>query len=237
MSFDQSVILGARATTKSAIVMFSGGKDSIACLDLAVRHLEVVIPVYRYFVKGLEYKERHLSYYAQLYGVEIRQHLRAEDLARQLRAGSYQLRGRRKVPLVRQTEMDNFLRRELGHEWIIYGYKRADSNQRHQILNSTCGGEGGGIDETNKKIYPVANWTGKEVFVYLKKNRLPLPPDYLYGLRDVNTWKGEALLWLYHNYPRDYERVKAQYPLIEAALIRAQEGTTWGEKQKGGSYR
>lgn len=206
--------------------MFSGGKDSIACLELASKHLKKIVPVYLYFVKGLKYKDKHIEHYARRFGVEILQYPRCEDLSRQMRAGAYQKK-KTKVPAIRQWEMDLYLRRELNLSWIIYGYKRVDSLQRRGIMNANChDGEQykGGIDVRNRKIYPLANWSEKEVFKYLKMKKLPLAPDYHAGFRDINTFKGRALLWLYHNHPEDYETLKKQYPFIEAALIRAREG-------------
>lgn len=231
---DLSVIRRAAGRTSEVILMFSGGKDSIACLELACAHFSRVVPVHLYFVAGLRYRERLFEHYERRFGVEILQHPRAEDISKHMNAGAYQVRRGRKMPTIRQPDMDLFLRRELNLSWIIYGYKRADSLQRRGILNGACvDGEKqytGGIDEHNRKIYPVANWSNAEVLRYLKMKRLPLPPDYHSGFRDINNFKGEALLWLYHNHPEDYETVRRQYPLIEAALIRAQEGTTWGAK-------
>ncbi len=223
---DHSVIKRAAEETDTVILMFSGGKDSIACLDLCCAHFKTVIPVHLYFVKGLKYKEKHMAHYAKRYGVDIAQFPRCEDLSRQMCSGSYQSK-KKKVPKIRQYEMDLFLRRRLNIPWIVYGYKRADSLQRRGIMNANClDGEQymGGVDMRNRKIYPLANWSEKEVFKYLKMKRLPLPPDYAAGFRDINTFKGRALLWLYHNHPEDYETVKKQYPFIEAALIRAREG-------------
>lgn len=202
--------------------MFSGGKDSIVCLDLASRHFKKIVCVYLYFVKGLSFKESHFQYYSRRYNVEILQYPRCEDLSRQINSNAYSRPLGKKIPTIKQFEMDLFLRRKLGIEWIIYGYKRADSLSRRGILNSNCAGNNdGGIDGRNHKIYPLANWSNKKVLHYIKMKKLPLSVEYGFNFRDINNFKGETLLWLYHNYPRDYLLVKKQYPFIEAALIRA----------------
>lgn len=222
---DLSIIKRASEYADSAILMFSGGKDSIACLELASKYIKKIIPVHLYFVKGLKIHDRHLNYYSKKFGVKILQYPRCEDLSRHMRSGAYQKKAK-KVPSIRQWEMDLYLRRELNTSWIIYGYKRTDSLQRRGIMNANClDGEQykGGVDVRNRKIYPLANWSEREVFKYLKMKKLPLPSDYHAGFRDINTFKGEALLWLYHNHPQDYETVRKQYPFIEAALLRAQE--------------
>jgi phosphoadenosine phosphosulfate reductase len=226
--FDLSVTRRASEKVKEVILLFSGGKDSIASLDLACKHFGKVVPVHFYYIKGLRFRENHLNYYARKYGVEIIQFPRCEDLSRQINEGTYQAGVGKKVPKIRQWEMDLYIRRKLNIEWIIYGYKRQDSLQRRGIMNANClDGEEkytGGIDARNHKIYPLANWSNKEVFTYLKMKKLPLSCDYFSGFRDINTFKGEPLLWLYNNYPEDYETVRRQFPLIEAALMRAKDG-------------
>jgi phosphoadenosine phosphosulfate reductase len=217
---DLSVCRRAASYTDSALLMFSTGKDSCACMDLAAPHFKRIIPVFLYFVKGISYKERLIAWYSSHYGRDFFQMPRVEDLSRQLSVGTYQRSGAMKLPRVKQWEVDAYLRRRFNVSWIIYGYKRQDSLERRGIINSNCI-ECDGVDIRNRKIYPLANWSNREVIAYLKQKRLPLPVDYQYGFRDINTFKGPALLWLYRNFPEDYELVKAQYPLIEAALMHA----------------
>lgn len=220
---DYSIIKRASNHTDSAILMFSGGKDSIACLDLAAKYFKNIIPVYLYFVRGLSFKEIHFKYYQKKYNVNIVQFPRCEDLSRHINSGAYQIK-KIKIPSIRQYEMDLFLRRTLDESWIIYGYKRSDSLQRRGILNANCSdGEKkytGGIDLRNQKIYPIANWTELDVFRYLKMKKLPLSAEYSSGFRDINALKGDALVWIYNNFRNDYFLIKKQYPFIEAELIR-----------------
>lgn len=57
--------------TDSVIVGFSGGKDSIVCLDLCMRYFQNVKPYFMYLVPGLEFQEDMLRRYEARYGVEI----------------------------------------------------------------------------------------------------------------------------------------------------------------------
>lgn len=169
-----------------------------------------------------------MKYYSQRYGVDFYQFPMVDSLSKQMKSGAYQLFKNKKISTVRFSDIELYLKRCFNIEWVIWGYKRTDSLHRRGIIKLTDHG----ISHKYHKIYPLAEWKDREVHRYLKMKKLPLPPDYSAGFRDVSNFKGEALLWLYHNYPDDYELVKKQYPLIEAALIRAQEGTTWGKKKK-----
>ncbi len=201
--------------------MFSTGKDSIVSLDLSIRSGLKVIPVFLYFVKDLSFKNNIIKFYEKKYKIKIHQHPRLEDLSRQFAAGAYRDK-KLKIRKIKQHEVDEWLRNKYNTQWVVYGYKKADSLQRRGILNQNCMIDG--IDIRNRKIYPLANAKEKEVFKYCKIHKLPLPVEYQYNFRDINNFKGEALLWLYNNYPNDYQKVKKQYPFIEAALIQAQMG-------------
>lgn len=196
-----------------AIVLFSTGKDSIAMLDLACRYMDRarLVVVHLYFVPGLSWRETIFRHYEKRYGIKIYQFpqvdvskiIKAHDLTQQ------------HVKTLRQPDIEAFLRREFNISWLLYGYKKADSLSRRGMLSIIDG-----IDYRHKKAYPVSDWSEKDVFNYCKRERLPLPADYNSGFRDINTFKGASLDWLYNNFPADYERVKAVYPFVEADRMR-----------------
>jgi phosphoadenosine phosphosulfate reductase len=113
-------------------------------------------------------------------------------------------------------ELDNYFRKLFNISYIAYGYKKVDSLSRRGII-----WHGNGIDERNKKIYPVADFTEKDIFYYIKKNKLKLSPEYQYGFRDINTFfKKDCLMWLRNTFYNDYLNVINEYPLLESVLYK-----------------
>jgi len=199
----------------SAIVMFSSGKDSVAMIDLVHKHMDVKKCrfVYMYFVKGLSWRERLFRHYEKRYGIKIEQYPQV-DVTSIYKNQAFVATGKN-IKKLSQPKMEAFLRHEYNIPWILYGYKKSDSLQRRGMLSIIDG-----IDHKYKKAYPVSDWSEKDVYNYCKRERLPLPADYGMGFRDVNMFEGKSLLWVYRNFPKDYEKIKNTYPFIEAELLR-----------------
>jgi len=192
-------------------LLFSSGKDSIVTLDLCSKHMNGKFDiVYMYKVKGISFREEILKYYENRFNIKIHQIPHNELMTHQ--AKSYDKKGKKSYKM---GDMEDIIRRKFNVEWLIYGYKKQDFLTRRIQLNQT-----GLIDDKYKKLYPVGNWTDKEIFYYLEKNKLPLPIEYNYGFNNIDTYKGDALLFVYNNYPDDFKKIQAQYPFIGAELLR-----------------
>jgi len=163
-----------------------------------------------YKVKGISFRDEILSYYENRYGIKIHQVPHNELMTHQ--AKLYNRKGKKTFLM---GDMEKMIRRKYALEWLVYGYKKQDFLTRRIQLNQT-----GLIDEKYKKFYPIGNWTDKEVRAYIEREKLRLPIEYSYGFNNIDTYKGEALLFVYHNFPEDYKRIKAQYPFIDAELLR-----------------
>lgn len=186
------------------IVFFSTGKDSIAMTDLMVRHYSgQIIPVFMYFVPGLSIKQRIIEYYEKRWGLTVKQMPHFTSLS--LKSGKRHKMG----------DIERSLRAELNVSWIAQGYKKTDSLARRGMLANLPYG----IDERNRKLYPIAGWNDKQVMAYLKLNRLPLPVEYGHGLkRDFCVPDTRLLLYLKNNFPGDYQKVIAEFPQLDAGV-------------------
>lgn len=189
----------------SAIVFFSTGKDSVVMLNLFHKYMQGRFKaIYLYIYKGLKIRENVLKYYEKQYKIKIDQYPQFDV--------SYMKRTKK----LKQADIETFIRNKYNIQYLAYGYRKNESLERRGILKYVKNG----IDEKYNKLYPVADWSEKDIFKYIKLNKLVLPIDYNYGFRDINIFKGNSLLWLYNNFREDYETIKKQYPLIEGELLR-----------------
>lgn len=188
---------------------FSTGADSIVVLDLAVKHLKHVKAVYFYKVEGISFREKILSYYEKRYGIEV---LRWPHLELMNYQNDFYSTGK---PKVRQPDVDLAMRRKFNMSWILTGIRAQDGMVSRLMVHE-------GYSEKHKRGYPIGFLTRKEVLAYIKVHKLPLPVDYSYGFNNIDTYKGEPLRFVYQNFPEDYERIRRQYPFIEAEMVRMQ---------------
>lgn len=214
---------------KSVVVMFSTGIDSCVMLDLCCKHIEHVEAAYWYYAatefdpvtkratKVLSYKQNFLDKVANKYGIKI--HLYPEyGISRIIQTGAF-VGETVKAPKITEGDLEFMIRKDTGIPYIALGWLYSDCLSRAGIMKMPHIKYG--IDSKYHKLFPLAGWSKKHVKEYVSRNKVFLPPEYKYGFRDINVFKGEALLWLYDKYPQDYLKLKEMYPFIEAELLRA----------------
>lgn len=197
---------------ESCIIMFSCGRDSIVMLDLFHKYFKNKTKIlYLYFYPNLSIRNEIIKYYENQYEIKIEQFPHWDTSYLYLKKIKF-----------KQKDIEDYFRYKYNISYIAYGYRRSESIQRFGMLNNS--NIKNGIDLKNKKCYPLMNWSRKQIEYYIKKERLKLSVDYYSGYRDINVFKGDALLWLYNNHKEDYEKIKIVYPGIEGELIRAKDG-------------
>jgi sulfate adenylyltransferase subunit 2 len=186
------------------LVMFSTGKDSIVMTDLLIKNYQGRLEfVFLYFVDGLEIKERILRHYEKRYGIAIH---------RQPHFTSLSMKTGKKYKM---ADIERGLRANYNISYIAQGYKKTDSMARRGMLARLPMG----IDERNKKVYPVAEWNDKKILSYIKLNKLPLPVEYNHGLKhDFSVPDIDFILYLKNNFPDDYQKIIAEFPRLEAMV-------------------
>lgn len=140
----------AAAITDSVLVSFSGGKDSVATLDLCVKHFRHVEGFFMYYVKGLSFQEQICRYYEDRYGLPIHR-VPHFELSQFLRYGLYRPTDF-SVPVVSVKDVYNYLRLNTDIWWIAAGERIADSVWRRAIIKSS-----GTIDEKRGASIPWRN--------------------------------------------------------------------------------
>jgi len=186
------------------IIMFSTGKDSIVMADLLVKGYSGKKEfVFLYFVEGLEIKQRIIDHYEKRWNIKIHQ---------QPHFGALSLKTGKKYKM---TDIEHGLRTKFNISYIAQGVRRDESLARRGMLAHLPYG----IDEKYKKLYPIADFSAKDVMSYIKLNKLPLPTEYSHGWKhDFSVPDVDGLVYLKNNFPNDYQKVTAEFPQLEARV-------------------
>ncbi len=208
-------ILEIERECENVAVMFSCGRDSICMLDLFMKHARSSVGsvIFMYYCPGLSYEEKILRYYENRYKITIHR-IAHPDIAAMV--NSRVPKGRR----LRVADAEKLIRADFEALWTAWGYRKDESLQRRGQLTLTEYG----IDWKYRKVFPLAEWTAPHIRRYAISGKLLLPVEYQNNMRDLNTFKGDSLLYIHNNYPEDYERIVAMYPDTAGELMRAQSG-------------
>lgn len=187
------------------IVMFSTGKDSIVMADLLMKGYSGRKEfVFLYFVEGLEIKQRIIEHYEKRWNIEIHQQPHCDSMA--LKTGKK----------YKMADIERGLRTKFNISYIAQGVRRDESIARRGMLKHLPYG----IDEKYKKLYPIADFSAKDVMSYIKLNKLPLPVEYSHGWKhDFSVPDVAGLVYLKNNFPNDYKKVITEFPKLQAMVF------------------
>ena len=214
-----AVIEEVRSKTDEIAIALSLGKDSLVTLDLCYPRFRRIVCFFMYFVKGLEHLDRWIRWtkakYPKIEFVEIPHW----TLSYVLRSGLYCT----PQPNVKLIKLDNIIktiRLTYGVEYVFLGMKKADSMNRRMML--------GTYEKTNYinkgLVYPLANWTQKEILIYMRQNSLPEPVRY--SITKASSGIGfnvDCFLWLRENFPQDLLKIYEAFPFARTILFEYEE--------------
>lgn len=208
------VIEDARSREDSCILMLSLGKDSLVLLDLLYPRYKRIVGVFMYFVKGLGHIQRWIDWVKAKYpNMEFVQ-IPHWNLTYILKYGTF-CPAHPEVRVMQLADVIQSMRLKYGIHHTYLGMKKADGMNRNLMLK--------GYEDTNYinkgLVYPLAEWTQKEILSYMKHHRLPQPVRYSLQASSGLGFNVECLSWMEKHWPGDLEMIYRAFPLCEHLMI------------------
>jgi hypothetical protein len=211
---------------KRVTLGFSTGKDSLACAVI-LRNLGIeYVPFYFFPCPELEFVARTIEKYETLLGVKIVQmpHPMLYDF---LRHQDFQ--PPRMVDYLEAADLPKLTFADLvrchldsigdSREYFdVVGMRASESFNRRKFFERK-----GGIDEKEKKVYPIYDWNKGDVLRFLEENKIPLSDDYLLWARSYDGLKYQFLFGVKKHYPDDWKTLLGYFPLLEVELFRYEQ--------------
>lgn len=212
------------------IIGLSGGKDSVATLDLLHERGVRCVAYHLAIVPGLSWVEDYLSDLQRRYpGLDILR-LTHPDRAEFFRTGRYCTAQptfpRMTHRMVWDAARDYYRHHPEGpFRWIATGEKMIDSLQRRAQMRSW-----GHVQPARGRVFPLAEWNNTDVFDYLQRRRIPLAPDYtMFGASLSNPLDERYVGQIAEHYPADWRKIVRMFPFAPAILTRRNARIARGE--------
>lgn len=215
----KSVKTLSEKTDRVLLFHSANGKDSIALLEMLSPYFKEVRCIYMYMVRDLSHIKKYILWAEKRY-----------KNARFTQTPHYAYYNYKKLGVCGTTEVNyaqynlstitEKIREETRIQWAVYGFKQNDSLNRRLMLRSY---KDEIINEDTQKIYPLSQWSNKEVLQYISKKRLIKPLQY--GTVGNTRRQGtdvtnlSFLLWCRANAPEDLIRVIKEFPDTERILF------------------
>lgn len=213
LSVTESSIARIRQQTDTALLFCSLGKDSLVLLDLLSPRFKKVVCVFMYFVKGLEHVERWIRWAEHRYpNVEFDQ-VPHWNLTYVFRCGLL-CPPNRNIRLLKFRDVVNAAKLKHQNPFAFIGMKMCDSMNRRLMLM----GYKENFYENKGLVYPLAEWTNKDVLSYMKQHNLPEPVRYGKKMSNGIGFNEDCLLWMREHFPNDLQRFFKVFPLAERIL-------------------
>jgi phosphoadenosine phosphosulfate reductase len=207
--------------SSSVLVAFSGGKDSLAILDLCCRSFKEVQGFFMYYVPGLQIMEDRIKAAEDRWQIPIFQVPHFEFIYA-LRHGLYRDESdlTRSLPDFKVKDIYSWALGMTGLPFLATGARASDGIQRRQFFENVERQAKKGDKVWGSLIYPIQDWKKRDVVQYLKVHDIPVPE-----LNPGKTTSGVGLnpnfiLWLAKEHPKDYERMRKWFPYLGAILER-----------------
>lgn len=195
------------------MLFLSLGKDSLVLLDLLYPRFDRIVCVFMYFVPGLEHIERWVGWTKAKYPkIEFIQ-IPHWNLTYLMRGGVY-CACIPDIKVLKLRDVIDSMKVRCGINYTFLGMKKADGMNRNLMLK---GYEANGYENAGL-VYPLADWTQRDILAYMRQNRLPEPVRYSLKASGGVGFNLDCFLWLEKNFPQDLQKIYKVFPLAERIL-------------------
>lgn len=209
-----------RKETNEVMLFSSLGKDSLVLLDLISSKFDKVTCIFMYFVKDLDHIDKYINWAKTKYNNISFVQVPHFSLSRIKRTGLFCVPDP-KVRLIKLKDIEQAMRLKYKCEYVFYGMKRSDSLNRNLMLKPSNG-------IINGAVYPLMNWTQKDILSYMKIHKLPQPIRYSKKASGGVGFNIDCYLWLREHYQNDLKKIISVFPMSERILFE------YDKKQKDG---
>lgn len=225
-----------RADGKDVLLSFSCGKDSLSAWIILRDYGFTVHPFYMYLVPNLGFVEHTLKHYEKHFGVHIPRvahpngywWIRSKGFQPPEVWDAVDSLG---LPRFDYPDVNAGIARKLGFEpermWTAVGTRVVDSPIRRWQLTVN-----GPINHTKRIFMPIFDMRKDEQIELLRKAKVKLANDYQIFARSFDGIDYRFLKPIKDNYPEDYAKILARFPLAHLEFVRAK----LGEKHGQGKY-
>ena len=211
-----TVLRYLKEKTDSVILFYSaGGKDSLVLLDLCAKNFKHVYCVYMYFVKNLKHNQVYLSHVNRYNNVTLLQYPHFAT-SENVSAADLTFIKEVKKCTIKLNDIVLKARKDTGAEWVVFGWKKADSLYRNVILRTYLFDS---ICEKTKKAYPLALWNKKQVSDYITIKQLPKPLQYGGNNSQGIGLTEDFLVWCRKFHPGDLDTILKTFPIAGKILF------------------
>lgn len=206
-----------------AICSFSMGKDSIGAAIQMQRYFERVEYVFMYMIPDLEFQETALAYYERVFGKPIKR-MPNPSIYRQLNSLMYQHPGNVDTIFEKNLYEGDYdeIFAACKHDYKIQddvfvgvGVRASDSLARRTAVKQT-----GGVNLKRKQFFPVFDWNMARLVSEIRQSGIKLPIDYKIWGRSFDGFDHRFLKPLKDNFPKDYEKIREFFPLVDLEIKR-----------------
>lgn len=190
--------------SKKIAVAFSGGKDSLVALHLAMQVIESPLVIFNNTTVEFPETLRFVSELAGSWGIKIEVASPPRNLLRVVKKKGWATHENRWCChfCKERPTMETMEQKEVDAE--ITGTIRTESIYRRSLTPFRPPKK----DPSIFRINPIYDWNMQEVWAYIRKNNLPYNPLYEMGYRRIGCWCCPL------NGPSHYRRLEKTHPKL-----------------------